>query len=93
MGPSQMVDELVIKDSYQSYADEQMDKCPHCSRTFLQGRLIKHLKSCKGGRSTRTNGVVNKDENENENVNTINMNGNLENKRNGYSFSASVRVT
>ena len=93
MGPSQMVDELVIKDSYQSYADEQMDKCPHCSRTFLQGRLSKHLKSCKGGKSTRTNGVVNKDESENENVNTINTNGTLESKRTTYSFSKSVTVT
>ena len=27
-----------------------MEQCPHCGRTFLQGRLKIHLKSCKGGK-------------------------------------------
>jgi acetyl-CoA carboxylase beta subunit len=24
----------------------QMESCPHCARTFMQGRLERHLKSC-----------------------------------------------
>jgi len=57
-----------------------MEQCPHCGRTFLEGRLKMHLKCCKGGKPIKT---LKKDavgsspfkvaKDDTENVNTLNL--------------------
>ena len=59
-----------------------MEQCPHCSRTFLEGRLKMHLKCCKGGKPIKPlkkdavggspSPRINVAKDDTENINTLN---------------------
>ena len=44
------MEKLEIEMSTGDVTKSQMESCPHCSRTFFQGRLNLHLKSCKANK-------------------------------------------
>ena len=43
-----MVEEMLQTNTYQTFEDDKMEQCPQCERTFIYGKLAKHLKCCKG---------------------------------------------
>ena len=42
-----------LVEDFKSAEAPAMESCPHCSRTFLQGRLEIHLRCCKPGKPMR----------------------------------------